>query len=536
MIRDLDTRPSMGPAASNQAPAFHDLLEDLLGEQQTLQTPVALFAEQHESSGPATRFSHLIPLSEPGPGEQYAFEVNLDACTGCKACVAACHSLNGLDDAESWRDMGLLVGTRRQPYVQTVTTACHHCVDPACAAGCPVLAYDKNPVTGIVRHLDDQCIGCSYCILKCPYDVPKFNLRRGIVRKCDMCQDRLASGEAPACVQSCPNEAIKIRTVKTESVPDSGALVPGAFDSGYTRPATLYISESPPPAQARPADASRLELDHAHPPLAWMLVLTQMSAGCLAGAAIATWAGALSLNHATITAMAGLAFGMLGVVMSTLHLGQPLKAWRAFLGWRRSWLSREILAFGALPAGGTAIGAAWWLGRLDLLQWALAGTAVSAWIAVICSIMVYVDTRRPFWSPMLTGGKFAGTALVLGAGLCTVTWSWLGLPLAGTGVAFTLLFRWSLSLWEISRFRQALADEGSPWHRSALIMQARLKPHMEARGLLLIATGLLIPVLVSAGASAPWMLTVSLVLTFTSQLIERLYFFTAAAGPKMPGN
>ena len=73
--------------------------------------------------------------------------------------------------------MGLLLGTRKQPYLQTVTTACHHCVEPACAEGCPVLAYDKNPITGIVSHLDDQCIGCSYCILKCPYDVPKFNLK-----------------------------------------------------------------------------------------------------------------------------------------------------------------------------------------------------------------------------------------------------------------------------------------------------------------------------------------------------------------------
>jgi formate dehydrogenase iron-sulfur subunit len=191
--------------------------------------------------------------------------------------VAACHSLNGLDDDESWRDMGLLVGTRKQPYLQTVTTACHHCEEPACADGCPVLAYDKDPVTGIVRHLDDQCIGCSYCILKCPYDVPKFNLKRGIVRKCDMCQGRLAEGEAPACVQACPNEAIKIKVVKLD-VPDRGQIIAGAFDSSYTRPTTTYVSSKPIPSREA-ADAGRLELDHGHPPLAWMLVLTQMSAG-----------------------------------------------------------------------------------------------------------------------------------------------------------------------------------------------------------------------------------------------------------------
>jgi ferredoxin len=81
----------------------------------------------------------------------------------------------------------------------------HHCVDPACLSGCPVLVYDKYPATGIVRHLDDQCIGCQYCVMKCPCEVPRYSARRGIVRKCDMCGNRLSQGEAPACVQACPS-------------------------------------------------------------------------------------------------------------------------------------------------------------------------------------------------------------------------------------------------------------------------------------------------------------------------------------------
>ena len=140
--------------------------------------------------------------------------MDLDACTGCKACVTACHSLNGLDDGEIWRSVGLLHGgTPDAPAQQTVTTACHHCLEPACLKGCPVKAYEKDPVTGIVKHLDDQCIGCQYCTLMCPYDAPKYSKSRGIVRKCDMCSDRLAHGEAPACVQACPNEAIAISLV-----------------------------------------------------------------------------------------------------------------------------------------------------------------------------------------------------------------------------------------------------------------------------------------------------------------------------------
>ena len=141
------------------------LLAELLAEQQQLQTPVARFSAGLDAGSAAqlgSLASQLMPISRPAPGEHYAFEVDLDSCTGCKSCVAACHSLNGLDDDETWRDVGVLVSpSRARPLTQTVTTACHHCTDPACLNGCPVLAYEKDPVTGIVRHLDDQCIGCS---------------------------------------------------------------------------------------------------------------------------------------------------------------------------------------------------------------------------------------------------------------------------------------------------------------------------------------------------------------------------------------
>ena len=85
---------------------------------------------------------------------------------------------------------------------------------------CPVNAYEKDPVTGIVKHLDDQCFGCQYCTMACPYDVPKYHPGKGIVRKCDMCSSRLAVGEPPACVQACPHQAISIRVVDQEQVVD----------------------------------------------------------------------------------------------------------------------------------------------------------------------------------------------------------------------------------------------------------------------------------------------------------------------------
>ena len=86
------------------------LLERLLSEQQDL-TAVEQFAKAHDArtaSPEAKHYQQLLPASPPGPGQQYAFEVDLDRCSGCKACVTACHNLNGLDEQETWRDVGCL--------------------------------------------------------------------------------------------------------------------------------------------------------------------------------------------------------------------------------------------------------------------------------------------------------------------------------------------------------------------------------------------------------------------------------------------
>ena len=308
------------------------LIAELLAEQQTLATPVAKFSDAHErGAAPAMAavYRDLIPLTAPKAGEQYAFEVELDACTGCKACVSACHSLNGLDETETWRDVGLLVGgTDRKPFQQTVTTACHHCADPGCLNGCPVLAYEKDPVTGIVRHLDDQCIGCQYCVLKCPYDVPKYNARLGIVRKCDMCHGRLAEGEAPACVQACPTQAIRIVTVVAEVKPgasasnDDGGFLPGAPAPDYTRPTTRYVSRKGVEKDLRAADASALRVQPMHAPLVWMLTLVPAAVGCFAAAWILGGRGGSVIHYMTLCGVGAAVVG----VAQRLGVASPLQS------------------------------------------------------------------------------------------------------------------------------------------------------------------------------------------------------------------
>lgn len=261
-------------------------------------TAVDAFADAHSRGLPtvAERYRARMPVTLPATGQQFAFDVALDACTGCKACVAACHSLNGLDDNEAWRTVGVMHGMATsgldvvRPLIgiavaeqRTVTTACHHCVDPSCLKGCPANAYEKDLVTGAVVHLDDQCIGCSYCTMTCPYEVPTFNDRLGIVRKCDMCRGRLIEGEAPACVQGCPNGAITIVLVDTATLMwarrqlATSSLVPGAAPSSRSVPSTRYRSRLGNLQGLVSADLEAPEPSAAHTPLAVMMVLTQLA-------------------------------------------------------------------------------------------------------------------------------------------------------------------------------------------------------------------------------------------------------------------
>ncbi len=536
--------------ATEDQPIEINLIDQLLAEQRSL-TAVERFARSHERGGVPSQsryYQDLIPFSKPEAGEQYAFAVNLDACTGCKACVSACHSLNGLEEHETWRDVGLLVGVET-PYLQTVTTACHHCVEPACLEGCPVMAYEKDAETGIVRHLDDQCIGCQYCAMKCPYDVPKYSKRLGIVRKCDMCHDRLAVGEAPACVQACPHEAISIRIVDVAEVSAAAApgtrMLPGAFDSDYTKPTTQYTSRKPLPPAARPADEPTLRLEHAHWPLIIMLVLSQMAAGVFVALAAAGLAGAETFRLGGF-ALAAFGFLMLnaGLAASVLHLGRPLGAWRFFLGLRTSWMSREILAFGVFA--GAAFLAAAVCGLLPgsgLALAAVCGSAVIGLAAVFTSVMIYVDTRRAFWRPRLTFGKFYGTALLLGATAAAAVMGWadrfdptdMEQAVRSFAIVATII-RTLLFAWEGAGYLRALRDRDDPVHRSARTIQ-RLLPWLPPARVALFAASTVFSLMAIAGAgglTVAWA-SVALVTTLGSQMFERFTFFTAVYAPRMPG-
>jgi DMSO reductase anchor subunit/ferredoxin len=440
-----------------------------------------------------------------------------------------------------------------------------------------VLAYDKDPVTGIVRHLDDQCIGCQYCVMKCPYEVPQYLPGRGIVRKCDMCSARLAVGEAPACVQACPSAAIRITVVeqakvrgkyrrlksenrnpkpernpKTENrISNFGnqaslgvrssefgfnSFLPASPNPAITLPTTRYVTQRILPANLEAADAREVQPSKAHPPLTFMLVLSQLGAGL-------ALLGALAGGRSRATALAALLTTLGAVVAGTLHLGQPWKAWRGFLGWRKSWFSRELIAFAAFVTALAAHRAI--LHPLSSLLAAAFGLA-----AVACSAMIYVDTRRPYWNAPMTFGKFFGTTLLLGA-LASAPTGFLGTnpdPPAGMpaflGSALALFVTGAIvKLAAENRIFHFLVDEQDPQltalNKTALLLTGRFGLLARVRVACLLASGILLPVLVldeQLTATTRLILVASaLALCFGGELIERHLFFVAEVAPKMPG-
>ena len=140
-------------------------------------------------------------------------------CIGCEECVAACKRANGLpaEDPppriEHSRDG--LSATRwtsivRLPGGVNVRKQCRHCLEPACVSVCPVGALQKTP-EGPVIYDKSICMGCRYCMMGCPYGIPRYewNTVNPSIRKCILCYEKLRSGEleVPACVAACPKKA-----------------------------------------------------------------------------------------------------------------------------------------------------------------------------------------------------------------------------------------------------------------------------------------------------------------------------------------
>lgn len=469
--------------------------------------PVTLGAPRRvrPKHGVTEKGPELLPLDA---GQQYRFTFDMGACIGCHSCEVACAEQNGLPAELAWRRVGEVEGGQ---YPDTkryyLSMACNHCLEPACLEGCPTEAYVKLS-SGIVAHHADDCIGCQYCTWNCPYSVPAFQPDRRIVTKCDMCTPRLDAGELPACVGACPTHAIGVERVDIEEwrADHSAANAPHLPPSDITVSTTRIIMPDDMPTETFAASDYTLQPEHPHWPLVWVTLLTQLAAGVMAGAVAdgAQRSGSLAAFVAASIALP----------TSLFHLGRPAMAFKALRGLRRSWLSREVLAFGlfAAMAGVAAVAPGM-------------GTAVAALVVgvagVYASARLYVVPGRPAWNSPFTVVQFWAAGLAMGPLLLAVLDGATGSlrVLAAVGVATSL----AGYLANLAR----LARDPRLEHRGTWTLT---RGHLRAPSLVRVVAGALAFVLALGGPPA-----LALAVAAVAELLGRWLFYVNVVPLNMPG-
>jgi len=185
-------------------------------------------------------------------------------CIGCKACMVKCKEANGLPpepgpmkgvyDAPadlSGSTKNVIKLYKEGDRISYMKAQCMHCVDPACASACMISALHKGQY-GIVEYDPAMCVGCRYCEIACPFNVPKYEWYTPFPKivKCEMCRHRLAEGKVPGCVEACPREAVIFGKLKDILGDAKGRLareprryypkIYGETDGGGTQ--VLYLS------------------------------------------------------------------------------------------------------------------------------------------------------------------------------------------------------------------------------------------------------------------------------------------------------
>jgi len=290
------------------------------------------------------------------------FVFDMNKCVGCQACVVACQIENHFVQNEPWRSV-LSSNSFQHPQLPFfyVSLACNHCEIPLCKESCPADAYTVDQTTRTIDHHPDRCIGCRYCTWACPYDAPKFISSRGVVEKCTLCKERIIGGKKPNCANLCPTGALDFGEIEEQVA----LSVPGFVDAGIhpgikiipLRTKRFKPESSGSLPEKETAVFKMLERSNRRKVTLgdeWPLVAFTVLASLLFGIM-----GARLLRPIPIDPVAFLAAGVIGMLLSTTHLGRKLRAWRALLNIRTSWLSREIVLYCAfLLASGFSLIAA----------------------------------------------------------------------------------------------------------------------------------------------------------------------------------
>ncbi|MEW5846930.1 MAG: DmsC/YnfH family molybdoenzyme membrane anchor subunit [Bacteroidota bacterium] len=341
------------------------------------------------------------------------FIFDYSRCVGCHACMVACYNQNHTEPPMAWRMVvnGNPIKIPLKGFIN-LSIACNHCVDAPCMVNCPAIAYSKDNITGAIVHNHLKCIGCKYCTWACPYEAPKFNPAKGVIEKCNFCNDLLKEGGIPACAGACPTGALTYGDIKIEP-----KLSKPGFPEVETSPRINAINDTVERTipemdiDATGYQQSNYTERYAHrirAPKEMPLIFFTFLSAVLVGWFITFY------NFERITLYHKIAFISLQTIaglISLFHLGKPFRAFRALNHIKSSWLSREIALFGVFTL----------LGSLCVLTGTgvLYGFALIVGLAFLISVeMVYHVTRKDYRTPihsantLLTAVAFASLILI----------------------------------------------------------------------------------------------------------------------------
>jgi formate dehydrogenase iron-sulfur subunit len=174
----------------------------------------------------ARRSATTTPAPSARETTEVAKLIDVSTCIGCKACQVACMEWNDLRDEvgscqgfydnpadltdKSWTVMRYTEVEQNGKLEWLIRKdGCMHCADPGCLKACPAPGAIIQYANGIVDFHQENCIGCGYCVTGCPFNIPRISKEDSKAYKCSLCSDRVAVGQAPACVKTCPTGAIQ---------------------------------------------------------------------------------------------------------------------------------------------------------------------------------------------------------------------------------------------------------------------------------------------------------------------------------------
>lgn len=286
--------------------------------------------------------------------ERNKFLFDINKCVGCQACSVACANENQTEPPIYWRNI-----YQYNPYQKAdapvffYSLACNHCEEAPCLKNCPANAYTKDPETNAVVHHPERCIGCKYCTWACPFDAPKFNATSGIIEKCTFCTHRTEEGEKPACAAMCPTGALDYKKGELSSEPNvnfygeehgpsidfvdlrkkSGPKSSLQIDIDYYDTEALIKHEKP-----------KINAREEWPLIAFTYLAVILSSWYMLSVVLSDF---IQLIYIPFSFPVFAVLAIISFVLSAMHLGKKMRAWRSILNLKNSWLSREIFFYGA---------------------------------------------------------------------------------------------------------------------------------------------------------------------------------------------